>query len=235
MPMRLVGMIFNFSFEVIMFTEKDSKAGFSIVEVMVVVMIIGLLTTLAGNRVLAMIARARQAEARTNLSQIHQLQGTYQLHADNYAEWKLGATTAIGYVGVDTGGDSGRKCTIATANTADGVGVTKDKDGAHDLGWKPKGCSEMRYGYAVLVGSDSNGKERFLAIAFGSSNTAGRVFPTCDGAKRGAAADIEHPDDSSIKQTMTKILGMKTANDGDLMGVTDEKEWLHDDIIEHCD
>ena len=214
-----------------MFIIVKTSAGFSIIEVMVVVMIIALLTTLAGNRVLAMIARARQAEARTNLSQIHQLQGTFQLHADNYAAWPLDGDSAIGYVGTAT-----RNCTIgACASTAAPGCDGSSGDGAHKLGWKPKGCSEMRYGYAVKVESQS-GKERFLAIAYGSSNEIARIFPTCSGKKN--TNTINHPLSSSyttLTQSNSSALLEGAANEGDLMGITDEKEWVHEDIITDCE
>ena len=214
-----------------MFRKISSRAGFSIIEVMVVIMIIGILTTLAGNRILAMIARARQAEAKTNLSQIHQLQGTFQLYSDNYAQWGLSPAQAIGYKG-----DATRNCTI-TAGTATGVGNNGSGDGAKKLGYTPKGCEDMRYGYGVIVQEES-GKERFLAIAYGASNAVARIFPTCDGGGRGTGATISHEkasDYGNLKFTGVTTLGASSANDGDIIGVSEEKVWHHDDIIKACE
>ena len=225
-----------------MFKKIREKTGFSIIEVMVVVMIIALLTTLAGNRILGMIARARQAEARTNLSQIYQLQVNYQMHADNYAEWPLSTAGAIGYDGSGT-----KNCVIETG-TSGGIGKTAGKDGAHQLGWKPDGCEEMRYAYGVFVGDNTTtGKEHFFAVAHAMSDTTERIFPTCDGVGGGRTtgsghsttagkSDVTH-EDSGASLTFeaggSGTLGTDTK--GDTIAVSDAKMWHHSNIIEACD
>ena len=207
-----------------------ASAGFSIVEVMVVVIIIGLLTALAGNRVLGMIAKARQAEAKTNLSQIHQLQGTFQLYSDNYAEWPLDATEAIGYIGV-----AARNCD--SDGTDANEGKVTGKDGAWQLGYKPKGCEDMRYGYGVIV-QESGGKERFFAVAYGASNAVARIFPTCDGGSRTANTTVNHEKKGTTNYSQLTFVAPATlggtTKDGDLMGVSEEKVWQHDDITTPC-
>lgn len=206
-----------------------SSAGFSIVELMVVVIVISALAALSSTRLMTMVARGRQAEAKTNLSSIHQLQSAYQLHADNFAEWAMGTSGAstIGNIGTAT-----KNCGIT--DTA-GPGKVAGKDGAHKLGWKPKGCEEMRYGYWVIV-EDKGGVERYFAVAYASSNTLERIFPTCDGA-RANASPINHEKQGSYSTLVatngTAILG-GVANGGDLLGISEEKEWQHADIIEAC-
>ena len=214
---------------------KSSVKGFSIVELMVVVIIIAGLAALASNRLMTMVARGRQAEAKTNLSSIHQLQSAYQLHADNYAQWGGATATlinaqAIGYTGDGTGG-----CVILTGSTA-GVGNDGANDGAHKLGWKPKGCEEMRYGYWVLV-EDTGGVERYFAVAYGASDTESRIFPTCDGVTT-SGATINHEKQgtyNALTATNTSAILGGFANGGDLMGISEEKEWQHADIIDACE
>ena len=220
-----------------------SSAGFSLVEVMVVIVIISLLATLAGNRLLIAIARARQAEAKTNLSQIYQLQLNYQMHADNYAKWAPKSANVIGHIGAGT-----KQCSIGAVGAAAGVGRDGTADGAAELGWRPDGCQEMRYGYSVLVGTDTNGVERFLAIAHATSDSSERVFPTCDGRSggrtTGAGASVSATDAEVDHESLTSLIfkpagtptgAIGTAKHGDTIAVSDSKTWQHSDIIEACD
>lgn len=213
------------------FSTKTAKiSGFSLTELMVVIIIISALAALSANRLMSMVARGRQAEAKSNLSQIHTLQESYQLHADNYAEWAM--ANNIGYKG-----DSNRNCNIiAGAAGTNNHGKTGTKDGAFLLGWKPKGCSEMRYGYWVIVETPSGGgTERFFAVAYAASDTEARIYPTCDG--KGTAATIDH----ELKTTYTTLTATNStailggvAAGGDLLGISEEKTWQHGDIIDRC-
>lgn len=231
-------------------TIKSSVKGFSIVELMVVVVIIAGLAALGSNRLMMMVARGRQAEAKTNLSSIHQLQSAFQLHADNYAQWTMSATNVIGYKG-----DGNRNCTIDTGTTASGVGRgAANTDGAHALGYKPKGCEEMRYGYGVVVQTPTaGGIERYFAIAYAASDTDARIFPTCDGeaggrtvnAGKGGAVTASKSDIRHELQHTTDYNGLHftggtsalggTDKKGDAMGVSEEKVWQHNNIIDACD
>ena len=64
--------------------KKKNMSGFSLVELMVVVAIIGILATLALPRLKVFQAKARQAEARTNLKQIFTLEEAYAGDNDEY-------------------------------------------------------------------------------------------------------------------------------------------------------
>lgn len=69
-----------------------SNAGFSLVELMVVVAIIGILATLAVPQVNKFMAKARQAESKTNLSGIYTAQKAFFAEYNGYA-------TAFGVIG----------------------------------------------------------------------------------------------------------------------------------------
>ena len=62
-----------------------SKAGFSLVELMVVLSIVGIIVTLALPKFKEFQVRARQAEARSNLRYINTLQIAYHSENNIYA------------------------------------------------------------------------------------------------------------------------------------------------------
>jgi type IV pilus assembly protein PilA len=62
------------------------QAGFSLVELMIVVAIIGILAALAVPRFQSFQAKARQSEAKNNLSHMYTLQMSYYGDNDKYAD-----------------------------------------------------------------------------------------------------------------------------------------------------
>lgn len=104
---------------------KGSEIGFSLVELMVVVAIIAILSAIAVPRFRTFQAKARQAEAKTNLSMIFTLEQSYQAENDTY----VNMTPAIG-------GPSGN-----CPNT----GV--------ELGFYLTDCGQSRYDYDVAGAS----------------------------------------------------------------------------------
>lgn len=96
------------------------KLGFSLVELMIVVAIIGILATLAVPKFQGFQARARQSEAKSNLTQIYTLQMAY--HGENDTYVSLPAT--------------GR------------VDATTTNCPANALGFVPSPCEKVRYQYS---------------------------------------------------------------------------------------
>ncbi len=129
-------------------------AGFSLVELMVVVGVIGILVALAVPRYRAFVVRGHRAEARVNLGQLATLQGVYRgQHLKYTSMWN------VGYAG---------------------SGV--NDCGAHHfdnaLGFQLNECENSRYGYTV-----SGDAAQFTAVAYAPSDAEGRwVYSNCDGA-----------------------------------------------------
>ena len=187
----------------------NKQDGFSLVELMVVVIILGGLTALAMPRLRQFIAQGRQAEAKNLLAQIHTLQVAYQNSEDKFARWANAQATTVGYKGTCSP-------TAVASNTP---------PGAYELGFKPQNCDQLRYGYWVLHGTDADGKEGYLAVAYAPSDTTHRIFPTCDGQENPTRA---------TKVENTRIGVSATGTDGDWQSVDEDKVWGHDDIVESC-
>jgi type IV pilus assembly protein PilA len=73
---------------------KKGAKGFSLVELMVVVAIIGILAALAVPKFQNFQAKAKQSEAKSNLSHIYTLEQTYSAENDTY----LANLTNIGFM-----------------------------------------------------------------------------------------------------------------------------------------
>ena len=97
--------------------------AFSLPELVVTLTLIGILTTLGVSRYNAYVAKARQAEAKVNLSHIASLQGIYR---SQHLKYK-----ALGKVSAGAG-------TCTNLN--------------NDLGFRPQGCDKLRYGYTSTGG-----------------------------------------------------------------------------------
>lgn len=98
-------------------TQFVSQKGFSLVEVMVVVAIIGILATLAVPRFQVFQARAKQQEARTNLSHIHTMQTIFHGEQDTYG--------TLADIGFSSGVEAGRAATyVYTMPAANATGFT---------------------------------------------------------------------------------------------------------------
>jgi type IV pilus assembly protein PilA len=74
--------------------KKINQGGFSLVELMVVVAIIGVLATIAIPRVNKFIAKSRQSEAQINLSSIYTFNKNFYLEYQGYTS----SFTAMGYL-----------------------------------------------------------------------------------------------------------------------------------------
>lgn len=196
--------------------------GFSLLELMVVVAILGVLATVAVPRFNIFRARARQSEAKSNLGVIYTLQEAFKIDKENFYDGdhnKWGGTqmndngSRDGYTGGGTGA-----CAAAVANNA--------------LGFRFANCTEARYGYYMAGGVEN----WFTAIAFAPSDTTGekRIFPGCDGT---SPNDDKNPGDSPTSvETRCNARYSATYGEGDAWCM-DESRQLENyrDITLFCD
>jgi len=135
------------------------EKGFSLVELMVVVGIIGILATLAMPRFKQFQAKAKMSEAKTMLSHIYSLEQAYYLDQNQFTF--LGA--AAGAFGAGVGATTG--CTNPAAGTS-------------AIGFSIEPCNTAsptpRYSYEVYLG---NNNTAFLAAAKTGATNFNRVCP----------------------------------------------------------
>lgn len=62
----------------------NSNGGFSLIEMLVVLVIIGILVLLALPRLLPVVTKAKTTEAKLNLKQVYMLEKAYKLEHDTY-------------------------------------------------------------------------------------------------------------------------------------------------------
>ena len=92
-----------------------SESGFSMTELMVALVIIGILVLLALPRLMPVVNKAKSTEAKLNLKQVHMLQSSYKYEHDKYSE----ELAAIGFeheVLITEGGNARYKITIESAD-----------------------------------------------------------------------------------------------------------------------
>ena len=194
------------------FSKANKAAGFSLVELMVVVAIISGLIYLGMPRFRQFQATSRRAEAISTLGTLHKLQTLHQQDKERFAEWT--EAVLIGNVGTTT-----RNCTFGTHGEVSG------KKGAKSLGFRPTGCESMRYGYWIIR-AEKDGKENFLAIAYGKSSADVRIYPACDGnTNRTNKPKVEHKDDA------TNMKYEAADKKGDLLAI-DEEQRMKDYMTE---
>ena len=128
--------------------------GFSLVELMVVLSIVGIIVGLALPKFKALQVRARQAEVKSNLNHIYTLQIAY--HSENEI-----------FAGVFFVGDG----------VKDGpAGPSTQCNSPNDLGFSVTDCQKVLYMYA---GDNTNTADEFDVYALSGEGEKNKVLPGC--------------------------------------------------------
>ena len=208
-----------------------SSAGFSMTELMVVIIIIGILAAIAIPRYNVFVARSRQGEAQANLGQIYKLQESYKLRHGDYDD---AATPAMNSTSAATG--------YVTESSATNTCI------ANSLGFTISNCDEARYRYWI-AGADEN---EFVAIAQAfSDNTANnarrtemRIFPNCHGAGSGRSVTDGNlstgqgawssPANAAGTQTQLTLVA-NSVSKGDAWYIDEARNLVnYRDIVDYC-
>ena len=196
---------------------RKNASGFSLLELMVVVAILGVLATVAVPRFNIFRARARQAEAKSNMGVIYTLQESYAIeHEKFYDGAAVGAALAINTKALSLG--------YRTVNVAPVCPANK-------LGFTLANCGQTRYSYFVTGGNEAE----FTAIAHAHSDLttrAGvddkRIFPGCGGALATPAAHAWH--------TCSSVGTDPAFQSGDAWCLDEGRDLVnYRDIVEFCE
>ena len=154
-------------------SKLRGKAGFSLLELMVVVAILGVLATVAVPRFNVFRTRARQGEAKSNLGLIYTLQEAFLIDHEEYFDGN----------GTVWGGQMMNSWTDSVGYRGGGNRVCTE----NKLGFRLANCDSARYGYFIPGGDELH----FMAIAYAASDQTGdeRVYPGCNGVSTNAAVN----------------------------------------------
>ncbi|MEW6615735.1 MAG: prepilin-type N-terminal cleavage/methylation domain-containing protein [Thermodesulfobacteriota bacterium] len=103
--------------------SMKSEKGFTLIELMIVVAIIGILAAIAIPNFLSYQKKAAQSEAKTNLGAIRTLQEAYAADHDTYA-------TSLDALGFSTKGTAKYSYYVSTANATTFEAVAEGKTGS---------------------------------------------------------------------------------------------------------
>ncbi len=160
------------------FTRKQKNQGFTLLELLVVVILMGVLAALALPNLLSQVAKGRQSEAKNNLGAINRAQQAYRLE-----------TSTFGTVGDGTTGTLPIKITGTNYDYADATGVTINSTFASQVANAKPEYQDDILDYTAAVNQQTDGdfvtlicQTDVLNGAIKAINTTvgdGTIAPTC--------------------------------------------------------
>ncbi len=170
-------------------TRQKQRLGFSLVELMVVLVLVGTLVSLALPRFNTFIARGRQAEAHANLGIIASLQQSYKLEYNKYHGSPDPDFMEMGM------GHPKKKCE-----------PTSSYQKINTLGFRVTDCEKLRYTYTSRSAKDTawNSGSNGLFGTTGYRAERSYIYPNCkkdDGARISKDRVLEHDTDVIEKCT----------------------------------
>lgn len=118
-------------------TVVSGEEGYTLTEMMIVLVVIGILTLIALPKFMSVATKAKMTEAKTQLKHLHTLQKTHYFERDRYAE-TLGAVGFQQQKLVTNGGNARYKISIEQAGSSQYTAVAKavvdfDNDGTYNV------------------------------------------------------------------------------------------------------
>jgi prepilin-type N-terminal cleavage/methylation domain-containing protein len=152
--------------------KLSKQSGFSLIELMIVVGIIGILATMAAPKLKSFQARAKQGEAKIVLNQIYTLQESHNLENNSYAVYATSEEATNAYYGADVASaESATNCAPAVGS------AIADANAALGFVIQPCDARSPRYAYNIVSGAAGDGG--FLATAITGTGAANRVNTGC--------------------------------------------------------
>lgn len=169
-----------------MFKFLHAKKGFTLIELMIVVAIIGILAAIAIPNFLKYQAKSKQSEAKVNLGAIGTSAESYRAEKDTYM---MANAVTVGNI----------------ANKGAGI---------NDIGWAPQG--NTRYAYAYGTHAATTGGELLfdaLDTTVAQSSDVGTAFANTSAFHAVASGDIGHGGDSD-QWTYTQLRALDNTKPG---------------------